>query len=176
LDFEEIDHKNGIYPAPNDKYKYFETEIWAAPKRNLETQEQAKIGANENWTQESISLKNLQYRNKENDKNFDKLICHAINSGLKENKMMFLHPSDTGGRNSFITPDIIKDKEMAGDIRFISSEILEELALNPKYNRTYSVEIYDDQRQEFYMVPLGELGKLIDGIEKSKSISPSTTP
>ncbi|MDR0651362.1 MAG: hypothetical protein LBG59_08440 [Candidatus Peribacteria bacterium] len=39
-----------------------------------------------------VCLKDLLYRKEDNDEIFDKIICQIINTGLKENKIMFLNP------------------------------------------------------------------------------------
>lgn len=180
LDIEEENQKNWKYPAPNDDYQYMEVDGWESVNtfidktllKNLDAKELEKaqivLKDFQEAVRELVSLKGLLYRDKDNDEIFDKIVCQIINTWLKENKIMFLNPP-LWDKCRFITPKDLKNPHTFSSIRFITSEVLESLSIDPRYLRTHSIGMYDPELNRFSECILWDIGRLSTLLGRDKT-------
>jgi hypothetical protein len=59
----------------------------------------------------------------------------------------------------FITPQDLKTPSFPNSVKFVTSEILESLSVDPNYLE-YSIGIYDTESKRFFQCILGDIGIL----------------
>ncbi|MDR2189751.1 MAG: hypothetical protein LBP53_00735 [Candidatus Peribacteria bacterium] len=118
IDRYEQDIRDGKVPSPqNDNYAYMRA------------------------NGQKISLKDLRYRNEKNTERFNSLICHIINHFIQQKKLLCMIKKGEPFNNLFTTPEIIKDRKIAKEIGFTTTDVLPYISHDTKFE-DYDLGIY----------------------------------